>query len=212
MSGKLSIQDNSFPPPPILSCLYHSWTFSVVHIKLAKMSGRRAPPQVPPVYQYQAQINNNRTIESIRGISFDSFEEMERFLTPVAIGRKSAPSPSSNLLKEVVNTSKSKVRPKRSQLSQKGVASVSENMSSELGIDELDGSRTKRKKKDKIDDLLAVEENVMKNNVVKGKDAEVPQVQVQQGVPSPLVIIPIIPRPAPQQPKMKTKKIKVGNF
>ena len=36
------------------------------------------------------------------------------------------------------------------------------------------GSRTKRKKKDKIDDLLAVEEDVIKNNVVKGKDAEVP--------------------------------------
>ena len=36
------------------------------------------------------------------------------------------------------------------------------------------GSRTKRKKKDKIEDLLAVEEDLIKNNVVKGKDAEVP--------------------------------------
>merc|ERR1712029_1293288 len=36
------------------------------------------------------------------------------------------------------------------------------------------GNRTKRKKKDKIEDLLHVEEEVIKNNVVKGKDADVP--------------------------------------
>ena len=37
------------------------------------------------------------------------------------------------------------------------------------------GNRTKRKKKDKIEDLLAAEEEVIKNNpAVKGKDAEVP--------------------------------------
>ena len=35
------------------------------------------------------------------------------------------------------------------------------------------GSRTKRKKKDKIEDLLAVEEEVLKNNVVKSKDADI---------------------------------------
>merc|ERR1719419_838716 len=36
------------------------------------------------------------------------------------------------------------------------------------------GDRTKRKKKDKIEDLLHVEEEVIKNNVVKGKEADVP--------------------------------------
>merc|ERR1712173_302683 len=36
------------------------------------------------------------------------------------------------------------------------------------------GNRTKRKKKDKIEDLLHVEEEVIKNNVVKGKEADVP--------------------------------------